>query len=151
MVEEKKEGKIEITRRKFINWLVSITGTATVGSIVYPIIRYLIPPEVSEQGATSVVVGTIDEIPINGYKIFRFGQRPGIIIRLKEREFLAFSAKCTHLDCIVQYRPDYRMIWCACHNGFYDLSGKNVAGPPPKPLEVYKTNILADKVIVSKP
>ena len=65
-------------------------------------------------------------------------------------ELRAFSAVCTHLDCTVQYKADTSQIWCACHNGFYDMTGKNVAGPPPKPLETYSARILGDKVIVSK-
>ncbi len=150
MVNEDKKEKIIIARRKFINWLLGVTGTATVGSIVYPIFKYIIPPEAAESTATSRVACSVNEIPENGYKIFGFGSKPVIIIRLKGEEFIAFSAECTHLDCIVQYRSDYRMIWCACHNGFFDLNGRNVSGPPPKPLQVYKVNVLGDKVIVSK-
>jgi Rieske Fe-S protein len=65
-------------------------------------------------------------------------------------ELRAFSAVCTHLSCIVQYRPDLTQIWCACHNGHYDLNGKNIAGPPPKPLEEYAVNVRGDKIVVSK-
>ncbi len=43
------------------------------------------------------------------------------------------------------------MIWCACHNGHYDLFGKNVAGPPPRPLEPYKVQVAASgKISASK-
>ncbi|HET8580537.1 MAG TPA: Rieske 2Fe-2S domain-containing protein, partial [Nitrospiraceae bacterium] len=62
----------------------------------------------------------------------------------------AFSAVCTHLACTVQYRPDLIHIWCACHNGHYDLNGINIAGPPPRPLEPYVVNVRGDKIVVSK-
>ena len=62
----------------------------------------------------------------------------------------AFSAVCTHLACTVQYRPDFQHIWCACHNGHYDLQGKNIAGPPPRPLDAYKVDIAGDEVYVTK-
>lgn len=137
-------------RRRFIDWLLGITGTATLGSILYPVVRYLVPPGEPEASATSVTAATVGEVPVNGFKIFKFGTKPGILIRRGEKEFLAFSAKCTHLDCIVQYRGDSRMLWCACHNGFYDLTGKNVSGPPPRPLEEFQARVLGDKVIVSK-
>lgn len=137
-------------RREFINWLLGSAGIATFGSIVYPIYKFLIPPDIPEAGATSVVAAEVKELPINGWKIFKFGDKPAILIRLKEDTFVAFSAKCTHLDCIVQYKSDAKMIWCACHNGLYDLSGKNISGPPPRPLEMYKVNVLGDKVIASK-
>ena len=55
--------------------------------------------------------------------------KPGIIVRDQAGEFHAFSAICTHLGCTVQYRPDNADIWCACHNGHYDVTGRNVSGP----------------------
>ena len=41
----------------------------------------------------------------------------------------------------MQYRSDLSQIWCACHNGHYDLNGKNVAGPPPRPLDTFVVNV----------
>jgi len=78
------------------------------------------------------------------------GVQPGILIRTPSGEFRAFSAICTHLQCTVQYREDLRHIWCACHNGHYDLNGKNIASPPPRLLEQYTVNIRGDEVVVSK-
>jgi Rieske Fe-S protein len=57
---------------------------------------------------------------------------------------------CTHLDCIVQYREDIGHIWCACHNGHYDLNGANIQGPPPRPLSRYTVVEQGDRIIVSK-
>ena len=62
----------------------------------------------------------------------------------------AFSAVCTHLNCTVQYRPDLSQIWCACHNGHFDLNGKNVEGPPPRPLEAFAVNARGNQIVVSK-
>ena len=75
---------------------------------------------------------------------------PAIIIRTAAGEYRAFSAVCTHLSCTVQYRSDLQHIWCACHNGHYDLFGRNVAGPPPRPLEPYDVNVRDDEIVVSK-
>ncbi|MBI4391409.1 MAG: Rieske (2Fe-2S) protein, partial [candidate division NC10 bacterium] len=65
-------------------------------------------------------------------------------------ELRAFSAVCTHLNCTVQYRPDLSHIWCACHNGHFDLTGKNIAGPPPRPLETFVVNARGNQIVVSK-
>jgi Rieske Fe-S protein len=56
---------------------------------------------------------------------------------------------CTHLQGTVQYRADQESIWCACHNGYFDLSGKNVAGPPPRPLDQFDVTVKGDEVHVS--
>ena len=65
-------------------------------------------------------------------------------------EYLVTVGICTHLGCTVQYREDKDAIWCACHGGQYDAhTGKNVAGPPPKPLTPLKVEVSGDKIIVS--
>jgi Rieske Fe-S protein len=50
----------------------------------------------------------------------------------------------------VQYRPDLQQIWCACHNGHYDLNGRNVSGPPPRPLRAYDVNVNGDELVISR-
>ena len=49
----------------------------------------------------------------------------------------------------MQYRPDLSRIWCACHNGHFDLNGKNIAGPPPRPLDPYVVNARGNQIVVS--
>jgi cytochrome b6-f complex iron-sulfur subunit len=137
-------------RRSFTDWILRITGVSVAASIIYPVIRFFKPPERIEATASTVEAATINELPVNGWKIFRFDTRPGILLRVSETEYRAFAATCTHLDCIVQYRDDKRMIWCACHNGLFDLSGRNVSGPPPQPLEQYQTNVVGDKIYVTR-
>jgi len=82
--------------------------------------------------------------------VFPFGSEPGIVIETPGGEIRAFSAVCTHLACTVQYREDLQHIWCACHNGHYDLFGKNISGPPPRPLTRYTVNVRGDEIVVSK-
>jgi hypothetical protein len=45
-------------------------------------------------------------------------------------EWRVFSAVRTRLNCTVQYQQDSHQIWCACHNGLFDLNGRVVGGPP---------------------
>jgi len=137
-------------RRRILNYLLGTSVGATLVAILYPILKFMIPPEVIEATQTSVVAGRVNELPPNSGKIFKFGNKPGLLVRTPTGEYKAFSAVCTHLDCIVQYRPDMRLIWCACHNGQYSLSGKNIAGPPPRPLEEYVVNIRGEEIVVSK-
>lgn len=140
----------DVSRRRLLDAVLSGGILAFLGSVVYPVVRYLSPPKVHEAVATSVVAATVPELKPNSGKIFRFGSRPGILIRLPSGEFRAFSAVCTHLQCTVQYRSDMERIWCPCHNGQYDLAGKNVAGPPPSPLEAYDVMLKGQDVVVSR-
>lgn len=139
------------SRRGFLNWLLgtSIGGLLVVMGI--PVGRYLIPPEASESATATVRLPfKPEEIPPNTAKIFKFGNQPGILVRTPAGELRAFSATCTHLSCTVQYREELGHIWCACHNGHFDLTGQNIAGPPPRPLEAFVVNETADQIIVSK-
>jgi cytochrome b6-f complex iron-sulfur subunit len=138
------------TRRSFVDLLLSTSLGATVLSILYPLVQFLIPPTLSESEQNNVIAGTANELKLNSGKIFKFGSRPGILVRTSTGEFKAFTAICTHLNCTVQYRDDLQRIWCACHGGVFDLNGINVAGPPPRPLEQYEVNLSGDDVVVFK-
>jgi Rieske Fe-S protein len=140
------------SRRGFINWFLGTAAGAFLLSVVYPLSRYLVPPEVGESTAGTVTLSDVkpDSVKPNTGQIFKFGSRPGILVRTPAGELRAFSAVCTHLNCTVQYRPDLTQIWCACHNGHYDLNGKNVSGPPPRPLEPYTVNVRGSQIVVSK-
>jgi Rieske Fe-S protein len=137
-------------RRSVLNYLLGTSTVATLAAILYPVIRFMVPPRVVESSASSVVAAKISDIKPNEGKIFKFGSKPGLLIQTGAGEYHAFSAVCTHLDCTVQYKADEKLIWCACHNGRYDLTGKNISGPPPRPLEEFKVNVRGDEVIVSR-
>jgi Rieske Fe-S protein len=140
----------DMSRRRLLDVFLSGGLVAFVGAVFYPVIRYLTPPPVHEAVASSVVAAKVSDVKPNSGKIFRFGSRPGILVRLPSGEWRAFSAVCTHLQCTVQYRSDLERIWCPCHNGMYDLAGRNVSGPPPAPLEAYTVIVKGDDVVVSR-
>jgi cytochrome b6-f complex iron-sulfur subunit len=138
-------------RRSFLNWFLTTTAGAFIASVLYPMGRYLIPPKAEESTAHTVTLALKpQEIKTNSGQIFRFGSQPAILVKDTNGDLKAFSAVCTHLACIVQFRSDISHIWCACHNGHFDLNGKNVEGPPPKPLEEYVVNVRGDQIVVSK-
>ena len=139
-----------LSRRSLLDAFLSGSVLAFLGALFYPVVRYLNPPEVKEVVANRVVAAKVSEVKANAGKIFRFGSKPGIVVRLPSGEWRAFSAVCTHLQCTVQYRSDLERIWCPCHNGQFDLTGKNVAGPPPGPLERYDVTVKGEDVVVSR-
>ena len=140
----------EPARRRIMQVLLGGGLLASAVAFLYPVLRYLVPPAATDLGGDSVVAAKVGELKANSGKIFRFGSRPGLLVRTADGEYRAMSAVCTHLNCTVQYRSDVREVWCACHNGFYDLNGRNVAGPPPRPLESYVVHVNGDDVVVSR-
>lgn len=140
-----------INRRQFTNLILGGGLAGWLGSVLYPVIAYLRPPRVPEANVQTVKAGAVADFPPNTAQIIKFGRKPVILIRTEGGDFRAFTATCTHLDCIVQYRGDLKQIWCACHNGLYDLHGRNVSGPPPRPLDEFAVNVVGEEIMVSKP
>ena len=144
-------------RRSFLSWFLGTSTGALVASTLFPIFRFMSPPRIPEASTNQVEAGLTNdpELLDKGFKIVRFGAEPVILVRVSETDFRAYAATCTHLDCIVEYRPTERKLWCNCHDGVYDLGGRNIAGPPPRPLEPYQVHVVANgaqpgTIVVSK-
>jgi cytochrome b6-f complex iron-sulfur subunit len=129
------------TRRRWLDWLLGTSLGAVALAVLYPVFRFVIPPEEGLAEEDRVRAATVDELPPNSGKIFRFGAAPAVVVRTPAGDLRAFSAVCTHLSCTVQYRSDLRHIWCPCHDGHFDLNGVPVAGPPPRALEQYEVAV----------
>jgi Rieske Fe-S protein len=149
-----------VTRR---NWLARVLGasiTASFAVLFYPVVRFLWPKEANSSGALEVKAPyKMDELvraTKEGRALppFDFGGKPCLLILVDDQP-RALSAVCTHLQCTVEFRPANKDIFCNCHNGVYDLNGRNIAGPPPRPLEVYRAvkgegNPGQEEIIVSR-
>jgi Rieske Fe-S protein len=137
-------------RRKFINYFLGGASAAFIAAAGYHVLRFLIPPPAAQALVDSVGAGKIDEYAPGSGKIIKFGSQPALVVRNPQGEFKAFIAVCTHLDCTVQYLPEKNIIWCACHNGRYDLNGINISGPPPRPLTPLIVHIQDEEIILSR-
>ncbi|MBK5290275.1 MAG: Rieske 2Fe-2S domain-containing protein [Acidobacteriia bacterium] len=137
-------------RRSIARWLLGGGFAASAVSFLYPALKFMNPPAVPEASVNEVPAGKVQDLKPNSGKIVKFGSRPALLIRVGQTEFRAFSAICTHLNCTVQFQETTHQIWCACHNGFYDINGKVVSGPPPRPLEEYDVRLRGDDVVISK-
>lgn len=140
-----------MTRREFFRVLTKSLVVLWGFAILYPVARYLKRPKSAEEEAgTSVVVCKTSEIAPGQSKSFKYGNHPGLLICDEAGQYHAFDATCTHLGCTAQYRSKEKDIFCACHEGVYSLDGKNVSGPPPKPLLALKIAVKNGDIVVSQ-
>ena len=152
------EGTGVIPRRGVLRILGGVV-VATVGLLLYPVARFLRPARSTGGGGLEAVA------PFKANELrpdaegkwpapFNFGGKPCLVVKTPAGEIRAFNAVCTHVDCTVQHRADRGDIFCACHNGVYDLTGRNVSGPPPRPLEAYRVTLRGkpgqEEIIVSR-
>jgi hypothetical protein len=79
-------GQLSVHRRKFVQVLLGGGFLATATAFVCPVLRYLVPPKTSDLGSDSVVAGRVSELKPNSGKVFRFGNRPGLLIRTASGE-----------------------------------------------------------------
>ena len=122
-----------ISRRSFLSWLGGGWFAAFITSLVYPLFKVVIPPY-REPDEVSLPLTELSDLQSNSVKYFAWGIKPGIIKKNDDGSLVAFLGVCTHLDCNVQYLPEKRKFFCACHEGWYDENGINISGPPPRPL-----------------
>lgn len=137
-------------RRRFVDGILWTSVTALAAAVAYPVVRFLSPPRIPEAAGAQVVAAKVSEMESLRWKLFPLGQEPGILVKTAPGEFRAFTATCTHLDCTVQLHEDSNRIWCPCHNGWYDLEGRNVEGPPPHPLTQFTVQVEGDDIIVTR-
>lgn len=137
-----------ITRAEFLKGCLLGLGALFVGQSSYPLFRFLMPAE-ADLGPLEVKLspGEFDLTPNSG-KIFPFGHKPALLIKTDKGEWVALSAVCSHFECTVHYDPASRQIVCPCHKGFYDVYGKNIKGPPPKPLKSYEVKVVPDGLLI---
>lgn len=123
-------------RRGFLALLGGLS-LAWLGTLVLPVYRYLSPANTTSPpgnaGKVKIDKVTLADVAQPGQgKNGGYGGRGLIVLRTAAGTLRAFDAKCSHAGCNVSFEGS--RIFCPCHGGVYDLSGKNVAGPPPKPL-----------------
>ena len=142
----------QVHRRGWLLQGLKACIASTVVAIFYPVAFFLRPRTATVSGALEIVAPfTLDQLPSTLSNPFDFAGKPCLVVLtpegmkrqaqgepLRADDVKAFNAICTHVDCTVKYRADKGDIFCSCHNGVYDVNGRNVSGPPPRPLESYK-------------
>ena len=61
---------------------------------------------------------------------------PAVLVRSSDGEYTAYSRRCSHAGCSVDYDPPSRCLKCPCHQGTFDARMGSVRfGPPRRPLD----------------
>jgi nitrite reductase/ring-hydroxylating ferredoxin subunit len=140
------QGEEEVTRREFARYLVLGAGAiaaTNLGLAAWTQLRSI------NTGEPRPIV-PLASVPIGGSYLFRYPEDndPAILLRLADREVVAFSQQCTHLGCVVYYEPEPGRWHCPCHEGNFDTrTGEVLSGPPTRPLGKIDVEIRDDDTI----
>ncbi len=138
-----------LSRRDFFTGLLGGGLAALAGFIGYPVVRFLFHrKKIPLPKGVTIAMTDIEKMAPNSAAYFTYGNLPGVLLKTETGELRAFSAKCTHLDCNVQYRPEEKKFFCACHDGYFDDQGLNIAGPPPRPMDVFSVEPGEENLVV---
>ena len=134
------------SRRKFLAGILGALGTLVAGITVYPVFRYLSPQ--AQSGGKGQVTIPRNQVGTGQAHFFQFQGHPAVVLQKSPGVFVAFSAICTHLGCIVQWVPEKSEFLCPCHGGLYSNDGKVVSGPPPKALPTIPVVLSGDNLLI---
>ena len=70
------------------------------------------------------------------------------VLTADRRQFIVYDPKCTHLGCPYRWDPGRKHLLCPCHNAVFDVDGRIVSGPPPRPLDRYPVKVVGRRLLV---
>lgn len=70
------------------------------------------------------------------------------VVRKTGGNVIAFSANCPHLGCGYRWIDDRQRFECPCHGSMFDINGKLIAGPAPRPLDTMPTKIEKGRLFI---
>jgi Rieske Fe-S protein len=135
----------EVTRREFARYLVAGAGVMAAGNLGLAAWTQL---RAINRGEPRALIPLAD-VAVGATHLFRYptDDDPAILLRLDEREVVAFSQKCTHLGCVVYFEAEEDRWHCPCHEGnFEPRTGAVISGPPPRPLGRIDVEIRDDTI-----
>lgn len=139
-----------ISRRTFLNTLFGGWLGAVLSGGIYAFLKFIFPTVGKEPDFVVLSKADFLDIPGNTVKTFAWGGKPGFFLKKNDGTMLALKGVCTHMECNISYVPDTKRFYCACHNGWFDDNGRNIEGPPPKPLESFDITIVGPKLVIAK-
>lgn len=140
------KGSQPVTRRQFIGWVWAAAILALIAQAGLALYQFLKP--IVQPGAfgSKIPVGNIKEFKVGSVSTVR--EMHGFVSRLDNKGALVMSWRCTHLGCTVPWVDAEGQFHCPCHGSIYDAKGQVLAGPAPRPLDLYSAEVVNNQLVV---
>jgi menaquinol-cytochrome c reductase iron-sulfur subunit len=140
-------------RRRFFEWMITASAGFIGAGLAFPLIGYLISPALKRRTQPWVNVAAVDEliagVPTqleymatvqDGYQETKT-QKALWAVKQTSGDVTVFSPTCPHLGCGYHWDGGEQKFKCPCHGSVYDVSGRVLAGPAPRPLDALPSKI----------
>ncbi len=139
-------------RRQWLARCFWAAVSLVTAGLAAPLIGYFVGPLLRRRAPVTVPLGPVADFPIDRPQKVEFalrrrdgwvteeGRHAAWVVRRGEK-ILVFDPRCTHLGCAYHWHAETSQFLCPCHNGLYDIDGRVVGGPPPRPLDTYPATV----------
>lgn len=153
------DGKV-MSRRRFLQFGIGAVAGFIGAVLGIPLVGYTVAPALSRNQVKWVEVGAIDNIAPGQPRKAEYASlkrdgwieetvRKTVWVLTKDgKEFTAYDPRCTHLGCAYSWQADKNRFFCPCHDGVFDIDGRVIGGPPPRPLDRYETKVENGKLYI---
>jgi cytochrome b6-f complex iron-sulfur subunit len=136
-----------ITRRRFLAYAWIGAAAVVVGELIFGTLAFLWPRRKGPKVEAVFIAGKVTDFKVGEVTPFR--KERAFILRT-EGGFLAISGVCPHLHCIVNWNEVLKKFECPCHGAKFNQNGEVLEGPPPRPLDLYKLQVVAGNVVIDR-
>lgn len=140
-----------VARRDFAKFLVLTSGAFVAGQ-GWIAARDLVRRNRGPAPPPRTKVGSMSALAVGAVVSFVYPTERDhcLLVKLGEAEVVAFNQACTHLSYAVVPKVAEGVFLCPCHEGYFDLrTGRNIAGPPPRPLPRIVLEVVGDEIFAT--
>jgi len=134
-----------VSRRKLIIYAWIGTAAVVIGELIFGTLAFLWPRRREGKGEKVFIAGKASDFKVGEVIYFR---KERVFVERSEQGFLVIPAVCTHLNCIVNWNEMLKKFECPCHGAKFNRFGEVLEGPPPRPLDLHRLQIVEEKLVI---
>jgi menaquinol-cytochrome c reductase iron-sulfur subunit len=152
-----------VTRRRLLGAGAGLTGAIAAAAFTFPALAFVLGPAFETEPEHWEAIGAPGDFTPD---VFRprvitiaagAGEAGTGLVFVRRRtdvdtdttdDFIALTSRCSHVGCPVSYVAAAHSFVCPCHGGVYGFRGERTGGPPPRPLDRFRTRVRAGQVEV---
>jgi Rieske Fe-S protein len=150
-----------VTRRRLLGGVGGGARAVAVAAFTVPALAFVIGPAVESEPERWEAVGAPSDFTADVFARRVITLAPGAgeagkaLVYVRRRtgvdrdttdEFVALTSRCSHVGCPVNYVQAAQSFVCPCHGGVYGFRGERTGGPPPRPLDRFRTRVRAGQL-----